>query len=95
MTTIFIFSARRVVTTLAKKYSFLVNAHKLFTKVCFIYLIGKLIILLRRKSVKKLCSQLFQQKNNLLHYGLNPLFEKTKEKVCQENRKWTFLKCPK
>jgi len=31
----------------------------------------------------------------LLHYAPNPFFEKTKEKVRQENPKWTFLKCPK
>jgi len=37
----------------------------------------------------------FNRKKNLLHYALNPLFEKTKRKAPQENRKRTFLKCPK
>ena len=37
----------------------------------------------------------FNKKYILLHYALNPLFEKTKEKVRQGNPKWTFLKCPK
>jgi len=35
------------------------------------------------------------EKKNLLHYALNSLFEKTKEKAPQENRKWTFLKMSK
>ena len=31
----------------------------------------------------------------LLHYAHKPFFQKVPEKVLQENRKWTFLKCPK
>ena len=38
------------------------------------------------------------QKNNFPFYCImltNHFFKKSRKKVLQENRKWTFLKCPK